>query len=533
MTSCLPNVTADTYTIEVDDAVVQDAQADRRRGRAPGRASRSGILTIDVGGASRDGRRSRARRRSSRRRAASARSPFPPNRSQNLPIANRSFIGAGVAGAWRDRHEPLGTAADMANQHHDGRRLDDGHRQQRGRCCSMNVESIAEVKVLASVYQAEYGRSSGLQITAVTKSGTNQFRGSVYDVERNSDWNANSKTNILNGDPEDGARRKRTGATRSAVRSASPAATTSCSSSTARSSRRAPAATTSQRFRLPTALERAGDFSQTTDNNGSPYPYIKDPLLSRRLHARRIQTGCFTDGGVLGRIPAEPRSTRPGLNILKHVAAAERQRRPAGQAYNYEITRPAEEQRCSTSRRSASTTSRCRSCGRPSSTRAGSQRQQVDPRAAARVQRHAACSSPVISTLSGRRSTTTSATTMFLEGTYGRSRNELAGCALAQSGTGPTFCRARSDESDRSKTTPASAVLPFLFPNANVLNPDYYAYEALNGMKPRRPGTGQRRLREAAELSRGAAGSAQRRRPNMSVPRLPQRQRDARTSRSA
>ena len=42
----------------------------------------------------------------------------------------------------------------------------------------LNVESIAEVKVLVSSYQAEYGRSSGLQITAVTKSGTNRFRGS-------------------------------------------------------------------------------------------------------------------------------------------------------------------------------------------------------------------------------------------------------------------------------------------------------------------------------------------------------------------
>jgi hypothetical protein len=38
----------------------------------------------------------------------------------------------------------------------------------------MNVESIAEVKVLVSNYQAEYGRSSGLQITAVTKSGTGE-----------------------------------------------------------------------------------------------------------------------------------------------------------------------------------------------------------------------------------------------------------------------------------------------------------------------------------------------------------------------
>ena len=48
----------------------------------------------------------------------------------------------------------------------------------------MNIESIAEVKVLTPGYQAEYGRSSGLQITAVTKSGTNRFRGSVYDIEQ-------------------------------------------------------------------------------------------------------------------------------------------------------------------------------------------------------------------------------------------------------------------------------------------------------------------------------------------------------------
>ena len=128
----------------------------------------------------------------------------------------------------------------------------------------MNVESIAEVKVLTSGYQAEYGRSSGLQITAVTKSGTNRFRGSVYDVQRNSDWNANSKTNKLNGDPKTDREGAGLGLSRSAARSASPAATTSCSSSTARNSSRAPAGNDVQRFRLPTALERAGDFSQTT-----------------------------------------------------------------------------------------------------------------------------------------------------------------------------------------------------------------------------------------------------------------------------
>ena len=48
-----------------------------------------------------------------------------------------------------------------------------------GQMLNMNIESIAEVKVLTQGYQAEYGRSSGLQITAVTKSGTNRFRGSA------------------------------------------------------------------------------------------------------------------------------------------------------------------------------------------------------------------------------------------------------------------------------------------------------------------------------------------------------------------
>ena len=101
-----------------------------------------------------------------------------------------------------------------------------------GQMLSMNVESIGEVKILTQGYQAEYGRSSGLQITAVTKSGTNQFRGSAYDIQTNSDWNANTWVNEKNGDPKPKSDDARRSATPSAGRSASRAATTSCSSST-------------------------------------------------------------------------------------------------------------------------------------------------------------------------------------------------------------------------------------------------------------------------------------------------------------
>ena len=38
-----------------------------------------------------------------------------------------------------------------------------------------NMDSIAEVKVLTSNYQAEYGRNSGGVITVITKGGSQDF----------------------------------------------------------------------------------------------------------------------------------------------------------------------------------------------------------------------------------------------------------------------------------------------------------------------------------------------------------------------
>jgi hypothetical protein len=47
------------------------------------------------------------------------------------------------------------------------------------------VETVAEVKVMANSYSAEYGGSNGGVIVATTKSGTNQIHGSLFEYIRN------------------------------------------------------------------------------------------------------------------------------------------------------------------------------------------------------------------------------------------------------------------------------------------------------------------------------------------------------------
>src|SRR6267142_2917520 len=60
------------------------------------------------------------------------------------------------------------------------------------------VEAIAELRV-ASNFEAEYGRSAGGVINVVTKSGSNQWHGSVFEFFRNTNLNAR---NYFNQVPE-------------------------------------------------------------------------------------------------------------------------------------------------------------------------------------------------------------------------------------------------------------------------------------------------------------------------------------------
>ena len=55
---------------------------------------------------------------------------------------------------------------------------------------SLGMETVREFRVETNAYGAEFGRSSGGQISVITKSGTNSFGGSAYEFHRNDSLDA-------------------------------------------------------------------------------------------------------------------------------------------------------------------------------------------------------------------------------------------------------------------------------------------------------------------------------------------------------
>ena len=196
-----------------------------------------------------------------------------------------------------------------------------------GNMATTNIDAVSEFKILTNAYQAEYGRATGGQVQVVTKSGTQAFHGSGYWYGRRSDWNANSWTNKrAEAPPPVGA---------GALIPVAPSSRNDYGYtiggpifipgvfntdkkklffflSQEKESRTDPA--TQRTGRVPTALERRGDFSQSVDASGNPFPYIRDYQSGLPCTAADTR-GCFQDGGVLGRIP-QSRLYAPGLNIL-------------------------------------------------------------------------------------------------------------------------------------------------------------------------------------------------------------------------
>lgn len=77
----------------------------------------------------------------------------------------------------------------------------------------VSVDALEEFRVQSSTYSAEYGRSPGGQFSFVTRSGTNDWHGSLFDYLRNNDLDANDWFNNYLGVPQAALRQNDFGGT--------------------------------------------------------------------------------------------------------------------------------------------------------------------------------------------------------------------------------------------------------------------------------------------------------------------------------
>lgn len=332
-----PIVPADTYRLTVTMEGFKTLEVPAFQVNAGDRRT-LGVLTIQVG-ALEESITVAARATELQAKSAERSFVIEGEAVQSIAVNGRSFFALafnsagivntaaapGALGAQSNTMSANGMRANQNNVQIDGiTSMDTGSNQ--GPSVSLSIDAVQEIKVLTSNYQAEYGRSAGAQITAVTKSGGRDFRGSAYFVRRNDDMNSNTWFNnrsvprqpvpdleqrdlgysfggpvLLPGGFNSGRNRLFFFANQEFQK-------------------RILAQTTPQRVRVPTDLERQGDFSQTLDSAGRLYPYIRDYTTGLPCSASDTR-GCFQYQGVLGRIPPD-RLYQVGLNILKMYPTA-------------------------------------------------------------------------------------------------------------------------------------------------------------------------------------------------------------------
>jgi hypothetical protein len=191
---------------------------------------------------------------------------------------------------------------------------------------ALSLDNIAEFKVLTSNYQAEYGRSAGGDIKIVTKSGTRDFHGTGFYFHRHEQFNANSYFNNASGtDPANGVQRNPRNFYRYNQQGFNiggpvwlpkglfgPLGTDRFREKFfwffSQEWQEQLVPQNARLSRVPTALELAGDFSQTRDYAGAPV-FIKDPLKTGSCTAT-VKVGCFSD-------PSRGTAANPnGYNII-------------------------------------------------------------------------------------------------------------------------------------------------------------------------------------------------------------------------
>jgi hypothetical protein len=122
-------------------------------------------------------------------------------RVENLPLSGRNIyslistlpgVRSATAQEISDRSGNL-VRANGSRLTHTSFTLDGGFNNshwRNGGQASPNPDAVQEFNVITNNFNAEYGRSAGAVVSVVTKSGTNEFHGSVYEFLRNDKLNA-------------------------------------------------------------------------------------------------------------------------------------------------------------------------------------------------------------------------------------------------------------------------------------------------------------------------------------------------------
>jgi len=106
-----------------------------------------------------------------------------------VPVSSGEYSGTQVSGSLNPGNLSVSGQREDAN----GFMVNGGNVQedvQMGTAIIPNLDSIAEFRILTNNADAEYGNFSGGLVNVITKSGTNQFHGDVFEFLRNSDLDA-------------------------------------------------------------------------------------------------------------------------------------------------------------------------------------------------------------------------------------------------------------------------------------------------------------------------------------------------------
>lgn len=234
----------------------------------------------------------------------------------NLPLNSRNiysliYLTPGVAGSIGNNYNSMsysinGARASMMDTLIDGATASHPTVQgYSGISAFPSVDAIGEFKVLGANFAAEYGRTAGSVLNVVYKSGTNEFHGTAYEFLRNSKLDANSFYNNMRGVPLSSFKRSQYGGTFGGpIKKDKSFFMSSYEGLRQRSF-------SSRTTTVPTALERAGDFTQTYAGANNPV-LIFDPFTTR-------QSGnTFIRDAFPGNVIPSARFDKVGQNYAKY-----------------------------------------------------------------------------------------------------------------------------------------------------------------------------------------------------------------------